>query len=203
MLRYKSNTQAVVIAAFVILLCLVCLTGATLALFTSDERGKIGIITTTGDIDVDIVDAESGVSLVGEVLNFQTTAKNPTPFFEPGAVFFTQGFKIENKGNILVNFKLSVGKDNVVDINGEPVDIELFNQAFEVWISKSPRSTASAEELKPFMGTLGTDEQSSKSDIYYLVVRMKETAGDEFQKQTYSGIGVTVYAVQGNADIEE
>jgi hypothetical protein len=58
MLRYKSHKQAFIMAALVILLCLVCLTGATLALFTGNVNdGTIGIITTTGDIAVDIVDA--------------------------------------------------------------------------------------------------------------------------------------------------
>jgi hypothetical protein len=32
---------------------------------------------------------------------------------------------------------------------------------------------------------------------------MKETAGNEFQKQEYRGIGVTVFAIQGNAILEE
>jgi hypothetical protein len=32
---------------------------------------------------------------------------------------------------------------------------------------------------------------------------MKDTAGNEFQGKTYTGIGVTVYAVQGNVTIEE
>ena len=40
------------------------------------------------------------------------------------------------------------------------------------------------------------------SETYYLVIRMKETAGNEFQNKTYTGIGITVYAVQGNAPIE-
>ena len=40
------------------------------------------------------------------------------------------------------------------------------------------------------------------SDIYYLVVRMKDDAGNAYQDQSYSGIGITVWAVQGNAHVE-
>jgi hypothetical protein len=31
---------------------------------------------------------------------------------------------------------------------------------------------------------------------------MKETVGNEFENKKYTGIGVTVYAVQGNATIK-
>ena len=41
------------------------------------------------------------------------------------------------------------------------------------------------------------------SDIYYLVVKMKANAGNKFQGRSFSGIGVTVFAVQGNTDITD
>ena len=194
MFRYNSRKQAFIIAAIVILLCLVCLTGATLALFTSDlNDGTIGVIATSGDIEVDIVDL-SGNSLKNEALAFMTTATNPTPLFEPGATFYTQEFKIENTGNVPVHFTLSVSKD-------DRIDMEEFDEAFEVWIVRSSDKTfASAARLTTFKGRIPVGKSS---ESYCLVVKMKETAGNEFQRKTYSGIGVTVYAVQGNAIAEE
>ena len=59
MFRYKTNKKMLIIAAAVILLCFVCLSGATLALFSQTLDGTIGIITTAGDIEVDI-DCSSG-----------------------------------------------------------------------------------------------------------------------------------------------
>ena len=88
MFRYKSSKQAFIIAALVILLCLVCITGATLALFTSDTNdGRIGINTTAGNLKVDIVNTsvDNPSSLVGEVLNFVTTPERNEILFEPGA----------------------------------------------------------------------------------------------------------------------
>ena len=61
MIRCKSYKQALVIAALVILLCLVCLSGATYALFTNDPSdGTIGIVTTSGKVDVDIINDYDG-----------------------------------------------------------------------------------------------------------------------------------------------
>ena len=194
MFRYKSNKQAFIIAALVILLCLVCLAGATLALFTSDPNdGTIGIITTAGDVKVDIVDASSEATLVGKVLQFQTSQDRKEILFEPGAVFYTQGFKVKNVGDIPVNFHLYVSED-------EGIDMEEFNEAFEVWISTSPTKPANAKKLTDFTGRLEVGESSES--IYYLFIKMKESVGNEFQGKTYTGIGVTVYAVQGNASID-
>ena len=77
MFRYKSSMKSVTIAVMVILLCMICLVGATLALFGDTADGAIGIITTAGDIKVDIVDAtEEHNSLVGSYLRFRTSIED-------------------------------------------------------------------------------------------------------------------------------
>ena len=204
MVRYNTNKRAYIIAALIILLCLVCLAGSTLALFTNQgDGGKIGIVTTSGDFEIDIIDtSEEGNSLVGEVLQFQTSADQREIYFEPGATFFTQGFKIKNDGNIPINFRISLSeKDDEEAIAEESLTMAEFLEAFDVWVATSTEPDADVERMPKFLGKLGADSVSA--DTYYLFVRMKETAGNEFQKQKYTGIGVTVYAVQGNVDIEE
>ena len=196
MLRYKTNKQAYVIAALIILLCLVCLAGATFALFTSNkEDGTIGIITTAGSVKVDIVDAtDEKISLVGKALEFLTPANNEDLLFEPGATFYTQGFKIKNTGDIPINLHLSVSKS-------EAKDMKDFDDAFEVWVATEINNLATAEKLTDFKGRLEAGELSAPT--YYLYIKMKETAGNDFQGRSYTGIGVTVYAVQGNVTVEE
>ena len=196
MFRYQTSKQACIIAVLVILLCLVSLTGATLALFTSQARnGTIGVITTAGDIKVDIVNAlDEQDSLVGEVLQFQTSAAQQEIRFEPGATFHTQGFKIKNTGDIPINFRLSISND-------ERLDMEEFNRAFDVWISTSKTDYRQGTKITEFTGHLGVGDVSEQE--YYLYIKMKETVGNEFQGKTYTGIGITVYAVQGNVSVEE
>lgn len=204
MLRYKSNKQAVLIAALIILLCLVSLAGATLAIFTGDpEDGTIGIITTTGDVKVGIIDAETGESLVGKALQFCNNINTDEVIFEPGATFVTEGFKVINRGNIPINYKLHMGENDIVDINGQPVDINEFNANFEIFITKDPNNLNAVSGMTPFIGELDYVDGNNVSDTYHLVIRMKETAGNKFQNQEYSGIGITVYAVQGNVGIQE
>ena len=168
MLRYNSHKQALIMTALVILLCLVCLTGATLALFVSDPNdGTIGIVTTSGDVEVDIVDAETGTTLQGQTLDFVSASGDTEVQFEPGATFYTKGFKVKNVGDIPVNFRLFVSDD-------PGVDMEEFNRAFEVWITTDPNDPSGATEMKPFVGRLEVNEPSNVSGTYYLMIKMRE-----------------------------
>lgn len=196
MFHYKTHKQKFIITALVILLFLGCFVGVTLALFKSDlldgSDGTIGIITTSGSVEIDIVDL-SGKTLQNKALALMTSSgatDSEKVLFEPGATFYTQGFKIKNTGDIPVNFSLSVSKD-------DKIDMEEFDKAFELWIVKEGDDFRNAKKLTEFkVNGLAAGESS---DTYYLFIKMQETAGNEFQGKTYTGIGVTVYAVQSNA----
>ena len=196
MFRYKTNKQAFIIAAMIILLCLVCLGGATFALFTDTiNDGTIGVVTTSGDLEIDIVDT-AGVSLQNKALLFMRTSEavdNKDVLFEPGATFYTQGFQIKNTGDIPVNFTISVSKD-------DNIDMEEFNKAFELWIVKEGEDPSSAKEISEFKEN--NLKAGGISATYFLFIKMKESAGNEFQHKNYTGIGVTVYAVQGNVQLD-
>ena len=189
MSRYNVDKKTFIIAAMVILLCLVSLTGATLALFTSEtEDGKIGINATSGNVKIDIVDEfDENVSLVGEVLDFDTPTGDGLVEFEPGAVYYTEGFRVKNNSSIPVNFIIYISEDETVSAD--------FSEAFDVWLTTDPTSRDGMEKIQKFEGSLGLGETS---DVLYLVFRMKESAGNEFQDRTFTGVGITVCAVQGN-----
>lgn len=189
MSRYNVDKKTFIIAAMVILLCLVSLTGATLALFTSEtEDGKIGINATSGNVKIDIIDAtDETVSLVGEVLDFVTPTGDGLVQFEPGAVYYTEGFRIKNNSSIPVNFIVYISEDDTVSAD--------FSEAFEVWLTTDPTSREGMQQIQQFEGSLNLGETS---DVLYLVFRMKESAGNEFQDRTFTGVGITVCAVQGN-----
>ena len=191
MSRYKVINRKFIIAAMTILLCLISITGATLALFTSDVKdGTIGINATAGNVKVDIVDAQDKqTSLVGKELDFLSASPDGKVLFEPGATYCTEGFRVKNIGDIPINYILYVSEDDTIS--------EDFNDAFEAWITNDLSDLRTAIKLTEYTGELAPD---ACSDVYYLVFRMKETAGNEYQDRTFTGVGVTVCAVQGNAD---
>lgn len=195
MVEHMNSKRAFFVAALAILICLSCLSGATYALFTSNVHdGTIGIVTTAGNVDVDIVDTVNGETLVDKTLRFVNQGEREVIYFEPGATFCTEGFRVENKGDITVNFRLAVSTD-------QNIDMDEFNKAFELWITTDPNARGDAERLTAFEGTLAPQGPQSLSETYYLFIRMRDTAGNTFQGKSYSGIGVTVYAVQGNVSI--
>lgn len=194
MLRLQSHTKAFAMAAMIFLLCLVCLSGATLALFTNDKNdGTIGVVTTTGSLSVDIVDT-AGESLQTKALDFVTTSgtsKSEHLFFEPGATFYTQGFCVKNNGDIPAKYTISVSKK-------EGISLDAFKEVFDIWIVEEGQDPFSGVPMDEFCGTVAKDDVST---TYYLYIKMKETIGNDFQGKVYTGIGITVYAVQGNATI--
>ena len=195
---YKSNKPTLIMAVLVILLCLSCLSGATLAIFTNDlDESTIGVVATAGNMEIDVVDL-LGNSLKTKALRLEVTStadeeEEQQIYFEPGAIFYTEGFKVENKGDIPINFSISVSKD-------ESIDMEAFDDAFEVWIVEEGDDFSNAQKTSEFE-VEGLAAKTS-SNTYHLFIRMKETAGNQFQGQIYTGIGITVYAVQGNVEIE-
>lgn len=186
------DSKRIILPILVILLCFVSVVGSTYALFTSGDDGKIGINSASGYIKMDIVDTNNN-SLLNDQLDFiVTTADNKPYYFEPGATVRTQGFKVLNKGNITVNYRVYISND-------PSEDMEAFNEAFEVWISDDPNNLSNATNITEFKGTLGP---GGVTTTYFLVVKMKESATNDFQGVMYSGIGITVYAVQGNVTIQ-
>jgi hypothetical protein len=180
---------------FAAILCFAALGGITAVVFLGDTAdGTIGVVTTAGKLKVDIVDSVSGKSLVGDVLHFVSAKEGEGVLFSPGETYCTTGFRVVNCGDIPVNFRLSISED-------EEIDAEAFRLAFEVWISTDPARVDSAERLTDFKGTLAVGSSTEQS--YYLFVKMKESAGNEFQGKAYSGVGVTLYAVQGNVGAGE
>ena len=171
-------------------MCLTSMIGVTYALFTSDpQKGTIDIQASTAKIDIDIQDAKKQ-SLANEQLAFVTTSENDTLYFEPGATFYTQPFTIVNEGTVPVNYRMYIKKD-------QALPIENFERVFDVYVTSDPLLRPTETGLGFYEGELAPGERTAP---LYLVVKMKEDADNTYQNAE-AGIGITVFAVQGNADI--
>lgn len=188
----KRTVQKIILPSLVILLCLISMVGVTWALFTSGEDGTIGVNVISGQVKVDIVD-EYGNSIVGDVLSFDTADHHEPIYFEPGATIYTQGFRVKNTGTVSINFRMYISND-------ENENMQAFEDTFELWVTTDPKNLNNAEQIKSFV--VEDLDPLDTSEMYYLVIRMKTTATNDFQGKEYSGIGITVYAVQGNVEIQ-
>ena len=105
--------------------------------------------------------------------------------------------KVDDLGRIVLPIEMR----RTLDI-AEKDALEIYVEGASVILKKYKPSCIfcdSGKDITEFKGTLGPGEMTT---TYYLVVRMRESANNDFQGVMYSGIGITVYAVQGNVVIE-
>ena len=185
----KATKRALLTSVMALVMCVVMLVGTTFAWFTDTASTAVNKIVA-GNLDVDIVDKE-GISLDGKTLSFVNKENQSNILWEPGATFFTQGFKIVNKGNLALKYK--------VVVSGTTGDAKLLKAIeFDVVTEK----TKEAAEALAKEGNLLKQNDSAPADTdaakvyYYLRGHMKEEAGNEYKNLTLDGISITVYATQ-------
>ena len=190
----KATKRALLTSVTALVMCVVMLVGTTFAWFTDTASTGVNKIQA-GNLKVDIVD-ESNESLDGKTLKF-IQAVNETEkasvdnvLWEPGATFFTQGFRIANKGNLALKYK--------VVVSGTTGDTGLL-KVMEFDVVSKMEKTGSKVDFDTTPGTLLPSTAAGTptySDVYYLRGHMKEDAGNEYKNMTLTGISVTVYATQ-------
>ena len=196
----KATKRALLTSVMALVMCVVMLVGTTFAWFTDTASTGVNKIVA-GNLKVDIVD-ENGDSLDGKTLKFiQATGVSDgtnnveNVLWEPGATFFTQGFKIANKGNLALKYKVVVsgitGDTGLLKVMKFDVVSAMTKTGSEVDFAANP-----GQLLPP------TSDTPRVSDTYYLRGHMDESAGNEYKNMTLTGISVTVYATQLNSEFD-
>ena len=184
----KSTKRALISSTLALLMCVAMLIGTTFAWFTDTastgvnkiQAGNLNIELQMKDNDGNWVNAE------GKILPFLVEGKIPAEgtqiLWEPGCTYYVPEVRVLNKGNLVVKFeyvnellgvtgKLAEVLEPVfktpVDTNGEDINIE-------------------PEVLKP----------GEASPAWSFGYHMLETAGNEYQNATATGMCLTVVATQ-------
>ena len=203
MYQDRKTHPRISIAIIIIVLCFISLIGVTYALFTNGDDGVIGINVASGDIGVDIVDKDQ-MTLIGDVLNFVGVEGNPNEVrWEPGAVHYTEPFAIKNLGNIPISYRVYI---ECKDEDSVLLDVLEFYIITESEL-EAAGGRIGLEQLDESVKMQSFDKYleagALSEDYYHLVVRMVPEAGNEYQGKVLNGIGITVYAVQGNVDVSD
>ena len=192
----KATKRALLTSVMALVMCVVMLVGTTFAWFTDTASTNVNKIVS-GNLDVDIVDAtDTSTSLDKGTLKFLRAADGAgelteveNVLWEPGATFFTQGFRIANKGNLALKYK--------VVVSGTTGDTGLL-KVMEFDVVSKMEKTGSEVDFTTTPGQLlpSATDAPSVSGIFYLRGHMDEDAGNEYKNMTLTGISVTVYATQ-------
>ena len=184
----KSTKRALISSAFAILICVAMLVGTTFAWFTDTASTGVNKIQA-GNLDIELQMKNNDgkwVNAEGKILPFLVEGKIPADgtqiLWEPGCTYYVPEVRVLNKGNLAVKFEyipealgvtgklaevLELVFKTPVDANGEEVNIE-------------------PEILKP----------GEASPAWSFGYHMLESAGNEYQNATATGICVTVVATQ-------
>ena len=184
----KSTKRALLTSVLALLMCVTMLIGATFAWFTDSASTAVNKIQAGNlEIELQMKDKDGEwVNAEGKTLPFLVEGNIPAEgtqiLWEPGCTYYVPQIRVLNKGNLAVKIeylpealgvtgKLAEVLEPVfktpVDANGEEVNIE-------------------PEILKP-------DEASPAWSFGY---HMLETAGNEYQNATATGMCLTVVATQ-------
>ena len=188
MTNSKSTKRALVSSALAILMCVAMLIGTTFAWFTDTASTSVNKIQA-GNLDIELQMKDNDgkwVNAEGKILPFLVEGKIPAEgtqiLWEPGCTYYVPEVRVLNKGNLAVKFEyipealgvtgklaevLELVFKTPVDANGEEVNIE-------------------PEILKP-------GEASPEWSFGY---HMLESAGNEYQNATATGMCLTVVATQ-------
>ena len=181
-----ATKRALLTSVMALVMCVVMLVGTTFAWFTDTASTAVNKIVA-GNLDVDIVDKE-GISLDGKTLSFVNKDNQSNILWEPGATFFTQGFKIENKGNLALKYK--------VVVSGTTGDAKLL-KAIKLDVVEAKTKEATPVSFANEGNLLKqNDSAPANNGVYYLRGHMDENAGNEYKNLTLDGISITVYATQ-------
>ena len=185
----KSLKRALLSSAFSLIICVAMLIGTTFAWFTDTASTAVNKIQA-GNLKVDIVD-KNGNSLNGKSLSFRDVNNKTDILWEPGAKFNLDSFKIVNKGNLALKYKVIIS-----GINGSAKLLEAIN--FTVKIGDAAEAALADWEgvLLPDGAAAADTMPVKETKLITISGKMREDAGNEYQGLSIGGIGITVLATQ-------
>ena len=184
----KSTKRALISSTLALLMCVAMLIGTTFAWFTDTastgvnkiQAGNLNIELQMKDNDGNWVNAE------GKTLPFLVNGKIPAEgtqiLWEPGCTYYVPEVRVLNKGNLAVKFEYVT---EALGITGKLA--EVLKPVFKTPVDTNNEDiNIEPEVLKP----------GEASPAWSFGYHMLETAGNEYQNATATGMCLTVVATQ-------
>ena len=184
----KSTKRALVSSALAILMCVAMLIGTTFAWFTDTASTAVNKIQA-GNLEIELQMKDNNgnwVNAEGKTLPFLVEGKIPAKgtqiLWEPGCTYYVPEVRVVNKGNLAVKFEYV---NELLGVTGKLA--EVLEPVFKTPVD------ANGEEVNIEPEILKPDEASPAWSFGY---HMLETAGNEYQNATATGMCLTVVATQ-------
>ena len=186
MTNRKSTKRALLGSIMAMVLCLAMLVGATFAWFTDTASTGVNKIQA-GNLDIEIQD-ETGKAI--DTLAWATkdgtafAEDGKTPLWEPGCTYTLTPFRIVNKGNLALKYKIVV-----TGLEGDAGLLKVIKFTYKTGEETFDMNTE---------GHLTANGGASK--VITVSAHMDEAAGNEYMNKTLEGVKFTVYATQDTVE---
>ena len=184
----KSTKRALLTSVLALLMCVTMLVGATFAWFTDTASTAVNKIQA-GNLEIELQMKNNDgewVNAEGKTLPFLVEGKIPAKgtqiLWEPGCTYYVPEVRVVNKGNLAVKFEYV---NELLGVTGKLA--EVLEPVFKTPVD------ANGEEVNIEPEILKPDEASPAWSFGY---HMLETAGNEYQNATATGMCLTVVATQ-------
>ena len=184
----KTTKRALLSSVMAIVLCLAMLIGTTFAWFTDSASTAVNKIQA-GNLEIELQMKNNDgewVNAEGKTLPFLVEGKIPAKgtqiLWEPGCTYYVPEVRVVNKGNLAVKFEYV---NELLGVTGKLA--EVLEPVFKTPVD------ANGEEVNIEPEILKPDEASPAWSFGY---HMLETAGNEYQNATATGMCLTVVATQ-------
>ena len=184
----KSTKRALISSTLAILMCVAMLIGTTFAWFTDSASTAVNKIQA-GNLEIELQMKDNNgnwVNAEGKTLPFLVEGKIPAKgtqiLWEPGCTYYVPEVRVVNKGNLAVKFEYV---NELLGVTGKLA--EVLEPVFKTPVD------ANGEEVNIEPEILKPDEASPAWSFGY---HMLETAGNEYQNATATGMCLTVVATQ-------
>ncbi len=191
-MKSKKTTKRALISSIVsLMMCLTMLIGTTFAWFTDTATTAVNRIVS-GTLEVAIVD-EDGNDLTAP-LQWEKAAGHEAEevLWEPGATYNLQKFRIQNKGNLALKYKVLIS--GIQDGNArllEVIDFTFSEETMENGVAVTNEFSLDEDHHLAAEKTSGVITISGK---------MRENANNDYQNMTIDGIIITVVATQDTVE---
>ena len=178
----KSTKRALISSTLAVLMCVAMLIGTTFAWFTDTASTGVNKIQA-GNLDIELQMKDNDgkwVNAEGKILPFLVEGKIPADgtqiLWEPGCTYYVPEVRVLNKGKLAVKFEYI---PKALGVTGKLAEV------LELVLPENDMNPE-PEILKP------CDYSPAWSFGYHML----ESAGNEYQNATATGICVTVVATQ-------
>lgn len=185
MTNRKTTKRALLSSVLALILCFAMLLGSTWAWFTDTATTNVNTIQA-GTLDIQLLGGTNfDTDLENGTIAFVNKNGSTDILWEPGVTFYTEAFKVNNAGNLALKYEIVVSGANATNVgNANLLDVIKF-------------TIVDANDAAVAGGNL---DAGVPSGAFRVKAHMAETAGNEYQGCTLSGVVITVYATQDTVE---